>query len=131
MMEGVVPQDYDALCRKWSDDDEAVSGWRELRLALGNRPGWWFLDPRALTGYDGGPLWCFGDQADASLCLSPVETGFGLYVADTDEEMTFDEVTAVVEWLDRDEAKHEALSPVLDQLLSGDFGHSTDSRRRN
>ncbi len=117
MMEGVVPPDYDALCEKWSEDGDAIDAWRDLRNALGGRMGWWFLDPRALQGYDGGPLWCFGDGGESRLCLMPVEGEFVLYVAATDEEEIFNEVGEVVAWLDENERHHEGLSPVLDQLL--------------
>jgi len=125
MIEGVVPQDYEALCLRWSDDDTLV-GWRELLLALRNRHGWWFLDPRALPGYDGGPVWCFGEAQEPRLCLTPLDSGFGLYVADVDEELFLEDITNVVTWLDKQESKHEGLSPVLDQLLNGAFGSSRD-----
>jgi hypothetical protein len=128
MLEGVVPQDYEVLCKKWSDDDDTLSAWRELRLALGGRAGWWFLDPRFLSGYDGGPVWCFGDAAEPRLCLSPLDAGFGLYIADTDEELMFDDVTQVVEWLDANQSDHEGLSPVLDQLMSDRFAPMSERR---
>jgi hypothetical protein len=119
MLEGVVPFDYDNLCRRWSDDDEACEGWRELRVALGNRNGWWFLDPRRLAGFDGGPMWCFGPQQQAQLCVTPVGHSFEVYVADSDEEIVLELIGDVVAWLDANEP-HDVLSPMLQHFLNRD-----------
>jgi hypothetical protein len=119
VVEGKVPFDYDGLCRQWSDDEESCEGWRELRLALGNRSGWWFLDPRQLAGYDGGPLWCFGARDQAKLCVTPMSGGFEVYEADRDEEVSFEVIGDVVAWIDAHEPD-EGLSPMLQQMLNRD-----------
>ena len=125
MLDGVVPTDYDALCRQWSDDQAAGEGWKELRVALGGRSGWWFLDPRQLEGFDGGPMWCFGQRSQAKLCVTPFGQGFEIYDTDADQEMSFDLIGDLVAWIDDHEPDAD-LSPMLQQFLDP----GTDPRRR-
>ncbi|MDP9075426.1 MAG: hypothetical protein M3N98_14935 [Actinomycetota bacterium] len=118
MMESVVPEDYEALCRDWTDPT-SVAGWLLLNYALGGRVGWWFMDPRLYQDYEGGPVWCFGEATDPQLSLVAVADRFELYVADTDEEVAFDAIGDVVAWLDEYEREYEGISPGLNELLQG------------
>jgi hypothetical protein len=128
MMESVVPEDYEALCRDWTDGPGGIDGWRELLHALGGRVGWWFVDPRVYEDYDGGPMWCFGPPEDCQLSVVAISDQFALYVADTAEEVELDAIGDLVAWLDESEHQYEGISPSLSQMLDQQLGRRGDRR---
>lgn len=121
VLEGTAPRDYDSLCRQWAASEDEAEGWRELRGVLGGRRnGWWFLDPRQLPGFEGGPMWCFGPEREAKLCVSPDGAGFQIYDAERDEETMVEEVGQLIAWLDAHEPDDidETLSPILREMMN-------------
>ncbi len=129
MIGGVVPPDYEALSREWSDDEESLVGWQQLRHALGGRVGWWFLDPREYTDYDDGPMWCFGLSGESRLGVTPFGDRFAVYVVDSEDEVVLDAVGELVAWLDEYEHEHEGISPGLSQLLEDPLGRNSENWR--